>query len=317
VERILNFVLITTLVQVALVVIFRLAPGIKGGFLASAIAPIFISPNVLGELHNGAYTIFDPTKAGGFFVNANVGATFMGMSAFIAWGYARATLRHWPYWIVAANLLGTLATGSKAGALLALVLPLLAAAIIIFRAGRISIKLAAILCFLAAGAIPVVVYGLQYFLASRFAIDSGQTFSERLAIWDFAWQVFQRHPFFGLGFGGWEQEWPLYAIARGLNPLFPPHNSLIALFVQSGIVTVILALAFCATFLWQLWSLGGRRDKTGAFAFGLFFSALWAFTQSMGENFGILGESHITALLSLATGYLLYLSENEIEKRID
>lgn len=308
VEKLLSVLLLSTLIQVALVIGFRVAPSIEAAFLSSPFARLFISPNVLGEIRNGAYTIFDAAKSGGFFVNANVAATYMGMCAFIAWGFGKTIGKSWPYWVAMANLFGVFLTGSKAGAALAVVLPLIAYGIHVFRAGRISIKLVATFCFAIVIVTPIAIWGAGNFLESRFVEASSGTLSERFAIWDFAWQLFKDKPFFGLGFGGWETEWPRYALGRGLNPLFPPHNSLIALFVQSGSIAVVLAISFCLSFLLYLWRIAIMRNSASHLAFGLFFAASWAFIQSLGENFGILGETHITPLLALATGYVLYLN---------
>lgn len=311
VEKLLSTLLFSTLIQVALVISFRALPSVEAAFLSSPLARFFISPNVLGELGNGAYTIFDAAKSGGFFVNANVAATYMGMCAFIAWGFGKSLGKTWPYWVALINLCGVFFTGSKAGAALAVTLPLIAYGIHVFRVGRISIKLVATFCFAVVLIAPIAIWGAENFLQSRFVEASSGTLSERFAIWDFAWQAFKDKPFFGLGFGGWEIEWPRYAVGRGLNPLFPPHNSLIALFIQSGAITVAMAVSFCVLLLLQLWQIANMRNNASHLAFGLFFSTAWAFIQSLGENFGILGETHITPLLALVIGYVLFLNDHK------
>src|SRR5262249_49946861 len=72
--------------EALLVVLFRALPQLENAFLHHPLAALFVSPNTLAALFDaGRNNVLDPGKAGGLFVNANIAATYLGMSAIAAW----------------------------------------------------------------------------------------------------------------------------------------------------------------------------------------------------------------------------------------
>jgi len=312
VRRALLVVLATSAIQATLVIVFRVLPSVEFGFLYSPVARFFISANLLSDIANGAYTVFDPGKAGGFFINANVAAVFGGVMAFAAWGCASLLQAPWLRWIAALNLVSVFFAGSKAGMGMAVLMPTLMYLITVFRSGRISMGLVAGVCFTLAGGLLAVVFVADRVADSAFVGASGQTLDERLKIWRFAWQVIQESPLTGLGFGGWEIEWPAYAQAVGSNPLFPPHNAFLALFMQSGLLAALAGLVFMVTSLAYIWRrFVGSVAATKEFALSLFIAQLWLVVQAQGENYGLVGEVHLTLLMAAMMGLLVHKTEGE------
>jgi hypothetical protein len=77
---------------------------------------------------------------------------------------------------------------------------------------------------------------------------------------------------------------------------------------QSGILAAVLMLAFVLLFLYWTFQAGRHIDaEISNLGKGIFFGALWFWLQAQGENFGILGEQHVTPLLGLCTGVLFGL----------
>lgn len=307
VEKIIRIALITSAIEAMLVIAFRVSPELEGMFLSSPISRLFISAKLLSEVGNGAYTVFDPGKAGGVFINANVASAFLGFSAMVAWGVARAFKSKLLLWIGVLDIAAVFFTGSKAGMALAVFFPALIFSRHVIRSGQVNIKFAAAACFLSA-AIGLALYlGYEYFLESRYVANSEKTLSYRLAIWEFAWIVLQKNPFIGIGFGGWELDWPVFARSRGLNPFFPPHNSFIAIYAQSGLIAVTLGFIYCFSILRYLWrTLKVNDPEVKRLGEGLLCAVLWMLVQSQAENYGLIGEVHLTPLLATVLGYMVF-----------
>jgi hypothetical protein len=305
--------LLVSAAEALLIMLFRISPSLELSFLNSGIARLFVSANVLAELGNGAYTIFDPTKAGGVFVNANVAAAYMGFCGFLAWGCAGLFKSRWLTAVAVLDLLSVPFAGSKAGVgLCALMLGLLLVLHLI-KKRRIGLGAAAAVSF-GAGLLVVVLYlGAQAFLQSRYVGNSTETLGTRFVIWEFGLSVLKTSPLTGLGFGGWEKAWPTYALSHGSNPIFPPHNALLALFVQSGVSALIAGLLFALLTLRFIWRASNTLDlPVRRYALGVLCGVCWLFLQAQGENFGLIGEVHLTQFMALALGYLVYLNGREL-----
>jgi hypothetical protein len=308
-RKALTIGLLLSAVEALLIMVFRISPSLELSFLNSSVVRLFVSANIVAELGNGAYTIFDPDKAGGVFVNANVAAAYMGFCGFLAWGCAGLFKSRWLMAVAVFDLLSVPFAGSKAGVgLCALMLGLLAVLHLI-KKRRIGLGLAAVICFGAGLAVVALFLGTQAFLQSSYVGNSTETLGTRFVIWEFGLTVLKSSPLLGLGFGGWEKAWPAYALSHGSNPVFPPHNALLALFVQSGIFAAAAGLVFALLTLQFIWRSANTLDlAVRRYALGLFCGVAWLFLQAQGENFGLIGEVHLTQFMALALGYLIYLT---------
>lgn len=315
--RLLTMTVVLALVQAFSVIIFRLSPGLKLGFLISEPAKWFISPHVLSVLFTtGQNNVLNPGKSGGMItVDANGGATYLGGLAFTALGLALCLRKRWLA-VIGLILLGSvLFTGSKAGLLIAMLLFLLTLQAISMRyrgwrnrlrMAMVGIVLLGAVAWLGPKAIEASHVGRYQALAS-FVSRSNTTLGDREEIWAYAMQAFPQHPFRGQGFGGWQQGWPRYARKIGFGLNMAPQNTLIYLWSQGGLLTALLGLAF----IYRVLRLGWRqmhdpRAPVFTLSLAITMAFLWDFTQGMGENFGLLGITSMTPLLAclLALGYL-------------
>lgn len=311
VRKAMIIALYSTLIEAFLVIVFRALPGMKIAFLVSPLSRFFMSANVASDMFTGAYSLADPGKSGGFFLNANVGAVFLGVSSMLAWGSALLCRSRGLAAVAAIDFLAVLAAGSKAAIGIGCLMIALIYIIKIARAKQMGIGVAALICFGGVAAILGGVFLVPLLLHSRYASGSTETLMTRFAIWDFGFGVLKAHVLTGLGFGGWELQWPGYAFSRGLSPLFPPHNAFLALFVQSGIIAPITGAVFIVTTLRFAWRDIGHDDEAyRRFSLGAFAALLWIFVQAQGENFGLVGEVHLTPLFAAVMALLLYFRQD-------
>lgn len=310
--RLYIFILWLSVIQVPLIMLFRVAPSIEARFITSRIAGLFISPNVIAALFDGSpNNIFDPTKAGGLFVNANIASTFAGCCAMLAWQFGRALRRFDLRLLGALHWSSVFFTGSKAGAMCAVGIPMLIMALRMLRGQRPTLLQVASVCFILAAVAVVLPIAWEMYHRSGFTRASSDTLSVRQRIWAFALFWFKKHPLIGLGHGGWELKYPFYAIANGLSPNYPPHNMFLLLWVKAGLGAALAGLVFSVSFLWtQLRSAWQATGRQAALPLGVFAAFLWVFIQAQGENFGILGEPHLTTFLALAAGGVAALMQH-------
>lgn len=295
---------LAALIEAALVVLFRLAPGVEDAFLHSSIARLFITPNLLEVLFDvSRNNIFGDNKSGGLFTNANVASGFLGMGAFVCWGlylaYHRRALRA----IAALLWLAVFFTGSKAGLTLALLL--LFAGYLIWHGFTRPLTLTRMTALFGSLVVGVLVGGLgvSQLTQSDFAQESGETLDVRGLIWTHALHEFLAHPLLGQGFGGWETSFTPYAAKLGIPENFPPHNTLIFLWSQSGILAALIGLVFMyAVVAFGLRTLRTKSPELQALGLGTTLAFLWTFIQGMGENWGIVGDLHMQPVLASALG---------------
>jgi O-antigen ligase len=296
------------LFQALLVVTFRLYPELEMFYLQSNVSGPLSGPNVIGSLldDSARNNVLDPLKAGGVYVNANIAASYLGMGSFFAFLTSRIN-SSFSLFITALLLwISTLFTGSKAGVMLAIALPLSAVAFSYYRRHdrpsksiilAIVLPATTIILTLAAFAVDSIADNFT------FAAASIDTASIRLQIWKYALHAFTDSPILGQGFGGWQQGYATHALATGMPTGFPPHNTLIYLWSQSGILAAIFGLAF----MFQVMILAHRlavSDQRNTRLLGLILAiaAGWLFIQGMGENSGHLGDPRQQAIFAALVG---------------
>ncbi len=299
--RLLVVTLGFTLVQAVAVIVFRVMPGLKLTYLTSPLARFFISPKVVGQLFTtGVNNVVDPTKSGGILaVNANVGAIFLGMCAFVAAGLALDLRKRWLAVLAVVFFTAIAFAGSKAALLIEVGLTIISLHIISMRithwrvrtrVSMLAVVLLATIVWLTPKALSVS-QGLEYKQLSLFASRSQATLSTREKIWAYGAKAFSEHPFLGQGFGGWQDDFPRYARKVGLDPDLPPHNTIIYLWSQGSILAAILGLWY----IYGILNLGQRLVFNGEISdlginLGMSMAFLWLFLQGMGENIGLVGD---------------------------
>ena len=306
-SRLIVAVAVLSVFQALLVVLFRVFPGIEALFWGSRLGAMVISPNVLGALYDGSpNNVFDASKAGGLFVNANTASAVLGFFAMLAWSLRSAGYGKLLRCVAAINWVAVFFTGSKAGMIAAFLVPV--AAVILHRKAihRVGLRGWTMLFFGAALVVLVAPFAVQQLLDSRFVNATANTLDVRQHIWIFAKREFFDSPLLGMGFGGWEGKFPIYAMALQINPNFPPHNAFMIAWSQSGMIAAIVLLSFMVLFLkWTFDATRSPDQRVRELGSGLFLGCTWFWIQAQGENFGILGEQHFTPLLGLLSGVLL------------
>ena len=300
-------------VQAVLVMIFRVSPAIELGYLSSNIAGLFSGPNVIEGLMNGteANNIFDPDKAGGFFVNGNTASTYLGMGAFTAYLVSKNRESKLLFFVTLTLWVAVFFTGSKSGAMLALGLPVIA--LLQTKYSQFNKRSKSALLTLSLLFLPLAIYfssqAISSFAAdSTFTTNSLDTASIRFEIWNYALSAFIESPVFGQGFGGWQIGYGIYAASIGIPTGFPPHNTLIYLWSQSGIIAALLGVAFIYNVMKLAYALiKSSQDEPKLVGISLGLVAGWLFIHGMGENIGLFGEPHqlplIATLIGLAYAY--------------
>lgn len=325
--RQLNLTLWLGLMEVALVIVFRLNPDLKILFLQSSFASWFVSENVLEVLFTSAQNnVLSPSKSGGLFVNANVAAAYMAILT-VSWLALRSkpgiNSRHprVPFFVLIAYITGIVSTGSKAAAIMVggFIIIYMWYAVRLFPISRKYIRY--IVTFSPFIIVVASVAYITYQLGAStqvFFDQSGETLDTRILIWNYGFHAFINSPLLGQGFGGWQVGFDKYAAINGLSPGYPPHNTFMYLWSQGS----LFALVFGAYFAIRLVSFLVRRlrtpymsestqDSTILLAALLAFG--WTFTQGMGSNFGLIGEQHMAPFLAVLLGLVYQASRRNYE----
>jgi O-antigen ligase len=312
------------LIEVALVIVCRLSPELESAFLHSQLAQWFINPNSLHALYGSEpNNVLAPSKAGGFFLNGNVAGAYLAMLAATTLGMGIKSRNRWLLGAAMLLLLSVYFSGSKAAIILVFILSLAAMMVVAvkLRPRRWWLPLIMVL--------QVLVYtGLQSYathggggLVDRSSFErheaqegggiidrSRSTLNIRLKIWGYGLKVFPEHALLGQGFGGWQQGFPQYAKLVGIGPGFPPHNTLIYLWSQGGLLAALFGLGFMLFVVgYGVQLLVKAKGRDLGVVLAVLAPFLLTFIHGLGTNFGLVGEMHITPLLAalLALAYVI------------
>ena len=313
--RCLNVLLIGSVLEAALVVVFRVLPSVEMAFLNHPLGQLVVSPNTLQALfdsHNN--NVPDPAKAGGVFVNANVAAAYLGVFSVAAWYVSRISGSTLLRAVAIFDWLAVFFTGSKAGLLCALAIPACLAVLGMMSAKRINPMLIAGTAI--GGVVVAAVFALPMgnVLVDDYQRDTLATLGGREEMWRAGLTLLQQRPFTGLGFGGWEQRFQVYGFASGVAVTAPPHNTFINLWLQSGVFGVLAGLALIvAVYAAVLRALRATQVSLHHLAFATAGAFSWCFLQGMGENFGLIGEIHMMPLLGALLGHLCSQCDGAVE----
>lgn len=308
VYTILGITGVVMIFEATLVVLFRLSPELEMAYLNSNLSGLFSGPNTISALIDESQrnNVLDPEKSGGIFTNGNIAAAYLGMGAFITFMASRINKSKILFISAATLWISTLFTGSKAGIMLAVSLPLSALAFIYYSKNDKRSRSILLLGTLISAPIifTFAIYALDSLAQkSSFAAASIETASTRLLIWEYAAQAFFDSPIFGQGFGGWQHGYYDYALSTGIPPSFPPHNTLIYLWSQSGILATVLAFVFMFhvyRLAYRLTAFNKHNERLLGLTLGTVASFL--FIQGMGENWGLFGDPHQQPILATLVG---------------
>ncbi|MFM0300654.1 O-antigen ligase family protein [Paraburkholderia sediminicola] len=301
---------VLTLSQSTLVIYFRLIPDVKIQYLQGHLAEIFTSPNTLIDLFGSERNnVLDEAKSGGFEVNANTGAAWVGMVGMVTMGLAIGLRRKLLFFVSLFHLVAVFFSGSKAASLLVCcLLALMYLTVYIskkFTPSRFAILISFVVLLTVAGSI-VVAAGS----ATDFGQASSDTLDTRKLIWAHAAVEFLKHPILGQGFGGWSETFQAYAWRQKISDGYPPHDTLIRLWSQSGLIAALVGAAFMIAFSVEVLTLVRSGSRTAAWiGAGIWCGFLFVSIQGLGENWGLLGTLRMSPFiaacfaLSRALGY--------------
>lgn len=304
--RIMTWTLRIAAIAPILVIVCRVMPAAEGRFYGLRLTQFFVSPNILAALFvDGGNNVIAADKAGGLFINANTASVYLGVCACFGWGLAKVTGDFVMRALALLFWVAVFFTGSKAGMIAAVCVPIAAWAIRFSRLRRINLLGLILFCALgvvAALAFPFVSSAYQ---SSGFTEASISTLQSRQAIWDFARRMMTSHFLLGLGHGGWEEQFAFYSYANGFRGVMPAHNAFLILWSQAGAIAALMGLGFVLSLTWwcirHIW----HHNAASALSGSLLWAFAWYVFQSQGENFGLVGEFHLTPLLGMAMGLTL------------
>jgi O-antigen ligase len=322
------------LAEAALVVVFRLAPGLERAYLHSPLAPVFAGPNTIrglfGEFPNN---VLNAAKSGGTFVNGNVAGLFLGVAGLAALAVVALSGGRWIQFTGWAVLCAVPFTGSKAALAGVVLLPALPEIARRFPGpGKVKAKVAGAsavvgaVCLRGVGGM-LIVPAAGLLIAGHAARPTAQvkpsvpgsgsaltapiadivpqgygvSMGTRLLNWHLGLSELVREPLLGFGYGGWARALARASAERhGISPRWSPHNVLLNGWAQTGIVGLILTAAF----LVGLCALAARAIRTAArperVASACALAAIvWLIAQAMGENEDIFGDVHMLPVVAV------------------
>ncbi|MFD2699378.1 O-antigen ligase family protein [Paenibacillus shunpengii] len=310
VSKILNSLIIFGLPLATLNIIFLLLPDLELDFLNSGIASLFIDPTTLRMLNNGdiSNNILDPYKAGTFFINTNIASVYFGFFFCISFSQMLSKWK-WRYVICTVLFCGAiLATQSRAGLLaLIIVVPIF---ILLKFSVKSLVRLLLLVSTLATIIFSIMPASILNNLTSRLNINAVEN-DPRVLIWEFTLQKMIEHPFLGLGFGGWDAEFPGYAIRMGLDPSFPPHNIFVIVWTWAGLPCLLLFVLFMINSLVKI--LRKYLIDKNIFHLSGVGCVIFVVIQGMFDNF-FLHNYSISTLFFFLMGLLLYEEKSEVKK---
>ena len=328
------------------VIVCRVFPELEKTFLLSEWSGIFINPNVQQGLADGSIrnNAFDPVKAGGIFVNANVASCYLGMLSLCALACIRRPRLAWG--ISLPLLVAVFSTGSKTATILLIGLTIVYLVVALVLKNILAARMALALGVMVASMMMLFYSPIPQQLVDKITsqetsqaptlpsaspplpdepgpretLDNAEdSMSSRLLIWQYGLEAFEERPLMGQGYGGWQQGFSSYVKRLReegveLRDGFPPHNTFIYLWSQSGALSVLFA-----TLLLLYWSgsslsaIGKNREKEHGLRMAMALAGAWVWltVHGMGDNTGLLGDAHQVTLLAVIIAGIDNLSERK------
>ncbi|GAB2724597.1 hypothetical protein GCM10027172_18660 [Halomonas garicola] len=326
--QLLSLTVLFAAIEAGVVIAFRISPELEATFLDSNFAQLFINPNTLEALYTtGRNNVLDPEKSGGFFTNGNVAGAYLWIMAMASSMLAVCKRKRSMYVLSSFFIVAAYFSGSKAVVLL---FPVLATIVLITIAWHLSSRPPFLIKgFLMVGI--VIVLGLigpqlithntaeqtEQTEQEDFLQQSESTLGIRLLVWRYGAEAFLEKPFLGQGFGGWQQGYSSYAESVGIKDSFPPHNTLIYLWSQGGILALLFGFAFMlfVTISGLQQILKGQPQSSGI-AVIMLGAFAWTFIHGMGTNFGLVGDIHMIPILATLLAFSCSMSNKNLVRKI-
>lgn len=298
--HITNIMLFFICLQAITIIWFRFNEALELSIVLSDISKYTMGSNTLTALLEGVRNNFyDPIKAGGvLFVNANAAACYVGISSFMAWGIFKVYRKKKSLLMASFLWVTIFFTGSKAGILFAVLIPLFIIYLSLQKQTRIYVSLCATTFALLLISISVI-FGMtdRY----DFLNQSAETAETRYQIWQYAFDSFIKSPLMGQGFGGWEANYSTFS-----NYYLPPHNTLIFIWSKSGFLAALMGLLFIVSCLWvSVKGIHNQLANARQLSYSFLMVMAWLFAHGFGENFGLIGEQHQMIILTIMLGVCL------------
>ena len=280
-------------------VVFRFDPDLEHRYFTSPLIVWLLGDEgrlLFSTLRNN---VVDPLKSGGFlFVNGNKASMVMAVWALMYLSLCIKRRSFFHFAMFAVCMTGAISTSSKTAIFLAfslvpffLFLPLIV---------RVRANPAGFI-----GGLVVLIgasFGLAYVIStlSERLVGIDESADDRARLWAGALTYFGESPLLGLGVGGWAQRWGSDPAATGLETL-PPHNMLIMLWADSGLLTPLIAVAIflviAVRYLKKIAASERHRDATAA---ALELAAMvWIFAHGMYDNTNFYGDVHTMVVFAV------------------
>lgn len=305
-------------VQSLSILLFRLFPSVEEAYVRSSISPVLLGPRALGISDGTTIDNWsDVEKSGGIlFLNANTASMVCGVAALVMFsGGVMIAKRGYLY--AAVSLMGAVATGSKTALILCIALPLMVVLVGVASSprGRGRWYFAFILVLVIGfGAIQVVVLSFPEFVD---ALD--ETLVPRRALWSTAIEFVRSGSLLGLGYGGWEQQWPSIGPLLGFPARYPPHNAVLASGVSLGYVGIVLVLGFYVSVarhhLRAARLIPNFRTRLAIIA--LFGAWLWVIVHGQADPTPFWGDIHAVAYLALGATFMVRVTSTRFSMSDD
>jgi O-antigen ligase len=202
------------------------------------------------------------------------------------------------------HMLGIFFCGSKASLGLIFLSPLLSIFYLFPSSRRALVFIVALVIIVLIILIPFYEAIASLLFSSDYIENSIRTFLSRLFLWEHAWHEFFTHPVFGHGYGGWQismqgLEQKAFGLDIDVKDSFPPHNSFIYLWSQSGLLALAIGVAVVVV---SIKTFGKLKEVNPIMGFCFLTAYLFFIIQACAENYPILGEYHQTVPIALMIG---------------
>lgn len=286
-------------VQALSTIIFRFDPGLENRYHTSPLITWLLGDEgrlLFTTLRNN---VVDPLKAGGLlFVNGNKASMVMAVWALM---YLSVCIRRRSFLYLlmfSICIAGTIATSSKTALFLAFsLIPLFLILPFVVRV-RAS-PLGFVVGLLSAIGTSLGLATVVSFLSDELTgVD--ESAEDRSRLWSGAWRYFQESPLLGLGVGGWADRWGSDPAAAG-RELLPPHNMLIMMWADSGLLAPLLVIAIYSVIAVRyIRAIARAASNREAVAVALELCAIaWIFAHGMYDNTNFYGDPHTAIFFAI------------------
>lgn len=283
-----------------LVIFFRIFPDVESLFIRLFLG-IFKNPDRLSS--DALLNVWSVNKSGGVFDNGNTAATLH----LICFGIIYMLKNNFKFlsynFLLILNFLAVLSSGSKSALMILIFLFIFTHFFGFYAVGSASKKIVKFLFIIISFAFIFLLgsYFYDLFLSSDFGLDTMKTSEDRFNLYYLAYDLILKFPFGGLGFGGWQYYIDIYGSYYNVLSNWPPHNSLIESWANTGILGFILSVSIifiilnrCAIFIKKLDIQQGK---------GMLIACLGAILMPLGDPQPLLGPVQAAPALGIVCAY--------------